>query len=74
MISVTDNGPGIAPELFDEIFVPFFTTREDGNGIGLSVSRQLVRMNKGRLQVHSVRDNQTIFSLVFNYVNNFDKP
>ncbi|MGM0551961.1 MAG: ATP-binding protein, partial [Bacteroidota bacterium] len=62
--------PGIAPELFDEIFVPFFTTREDGNGIGLSVSRQLVRMNKGRLQVHSLPYRQTTFSLVFNNTHN----
>jgi len=49
MIQVTDNGPGIAPELREKIFVPFFTTRAGGTGIGLALSRQLVRLNQGSL-------------------------
>ncbi len=64
-LSVRDNGPGIAPELLDEIFVPFFTTREDGNGIGLSLSRQLVRLNKGKITVRSEVNKGTHFTLLF---------
>jgi C4-dicarboxylate-specific signal transduction histidine kinase len=51
VISVTDNGPGIPPEMIDEIFVPFFTTRDNGNGIGLSISRQLAIALKSWLLV-----------------------
>jgi nitrogen fixation/metabolism regulation signal transduction histidine kinase len=64
VISVTDNGPGIPPEMIDEIFVPFFTTRENGNGIGLSISRQLVRLNNGILKVKSTPNKETVFSLI----------
>lgn len=49
LIHVTDNGRGIAPELLDRIFVPFFTTRAGGTGIGLALSRQLARLNGGSL-------------------------
>jgi two-component system nitrogen regulation sensor histidine kinase NtrY len=65
IVSVTDNGPGIPLELLDEIFVPFFTTRENGNGIGLSISRQLVRLNNGSLKVRSAANMETTFSLHF---------
>lgn len=64
-IEVTDNGPGISPELTDEIFVPFFTTRENGSGIGLSLSRQIMRLHGGSLKVHSIPDKETTFTLVF---------
>lgn len=64
-LAVTDNGPGVAPELLDEIFVPFFTTREDGNGIGLSLSRQIMRMHNGSLTVSSVPGRRTTFTMVF---------
>lgn len=52
-IRVEDNGPGIAPELMDEIFVPFFTTKEKGNGIGLSLSKQILKLHGGDLLVKS---------------------
>jgi nitrogen fixation/metabolism regulation signal transduction histidine kinase len=65
VISVTDNGPGIPPEMIDEIFVPFFTTRDNGNGIGLSISRQLARLNNGSLKVVSIAHTNTTFSLHF---------
>jgi PAS domain S-box-containing protein len=64
-ISVRDNGPGIPPELINEIFVPFFTTRPNGNGIGLSLSRQIMRLHSGALKVHSVPRKETVFTLVF---------
>ncbi len=65
-ISVTDNGPGIPPELIDEIFVPFFTTHETGSGIGLSLSRQIMRLHNGSLKVSSVQNRETVFTMLFN--------
>jgi nitrogen fixation/metabolism regulation signal transduction histidine kinase len=64
-ILVRDNGPGIPPELMDEIFVPFFTTRENGSGIGLSLSRQIMRLHGGSLKASSVPGKETIFVLCF---------
>lgn len=52
LIQVTDNGPGIEPSLMRQLFVPFFTTRAGGTGIGLSLSRQLTQLNGGRISVH----------------------
>lgn len=63
-ISVKDNGPGIASDLLEEIFIPFFTTKDTGSGIGLSLSRQIMRLHGGWLKVHSVKDKETVFTLV----------
>ncbi|MCA1759221.1 MAG: ATP-binding protein, partial [Bacteroidales bacterium] len=52
-ITVTDNGPGIPNELMDKIFVPFFTTRKSGTGIGLSLSRQIMMLHGGSLKIVS---------------------
>ena len=49
LIRVTDNGPGIPSDLIEDIFVPFFTTKATGSGIGLSLSRQIIRMHGGEL-------------------------
>lgn len=64
-IRVTDNGPGIPNEIMEQIFVPFFTTRENGSGIGLSLSRQIMRLHGGSLQLRSVPGKETVFSLIF---------
>ena len=64
-LCVKDNGPGIPAELMDEIFVPFFTTREHGSGIGLSLSRQIMRLHGGGLSVRSKPNEQTMFCLKF---------
>jgi len=64
-IRVTDNGPGIPDEILEQIFVPFFTTRENGSGIGLSLSRQIMRLHGGSLQVRSIPGKETVFSMVF---------
>jgi len=64
-ICVTDNGPGIPLENIDKIFVPFFTTRDNGSGIGLSVSRQIMRMHGGSLKVRSKPGKETTFCLGF---------
>jgi len=52
-LSVHDNGEGIPEEKLEQIFVPFFSTREEGSGIGLSLCRQIVRSHNGRMQVES---------------------
>ncbi|HET6555773.1 MAG TPA: ATP-binding protein [Prolixibacteraceae bacterium] len=64
-IRVSDNGPGIPAEILEQIFVPFFTTREKGSGIGLSLSRQIMRLHGGSLQVRSTPGKETIFSMTF---------
>jgi two-component system nitrogen regulation sensor histidine kinase NtrY len=64
-ICVIDNGPGITEENIDEIFVPFFTTRSNGSGIGLSISRQIMKAHGGNLKVRSVLGKETVFCLSF---------
>lgn len=65
IIEIEDNGPGIIPEAIDKIFVPFYTTKKTGSGIGLSLSRQLIRMNGGNLNVVSTPQEKTVFKIVF---------
>jgi two-component system nitrogen regulation sensor histidine kinase NtrY len=65
IITVTDNGPGIIPEAIDRIFVPFFTTKKTGSGIGLALSRQIMQMHNGSLTVVSEPDVKTTFTLRF---------
>lgn len=64
-ISVTDNGIGIAPENLENIFIPFFTTKSEGSGIGLSLSRQIMRIHSGNITVQSIPDVETRFILKF---------
>jgi nitrogen fixation/metabolism regulation signal transduction histidine kinase len=64
IIQVTDNGPGIPKENIDKIFVPFFTTKSEGTGIGLSLSRQIMRMHRGGISVQS-EAGRTVFTLRF---------
>ena len=65
MIEVVDNGPGIQPETREKIFVPFFTTKQSGSGIGLALSRQILRRHGGTLPVRSTPDVETVFALRF---------
>lgn len=62
-IQVTDNGAGIPENLIDEIFVPFFTTKNTGTGIGLSLSKQIMRLHGGSINVSSNKTTQ--FTLTF---------
>lgn len=62
-IELSDNGCGIDGSLMDKIFVPFFTTKEGGNGIGLSLSRQIVRKLNAKLTVQSVKEQGSRFSV-----------
>ncbi len=64
-ISVTDNGMGIAPEEIEKIFIPFYTTKENGSGIGLDLSRKIMRLHKGTITVFSQPGKQTTFTLIF---------
>jgi two-component system, NtrC family, nitrogen regulation sensor histidine kinase NtrY len=72
-IRVSDNGPGIPADIADQIFVPFFTTRENGSGIGLSLSRQIMQLHGGTLQVHSIPGKETVFSMTFALSTNLQK-
>ena len=65
VIRVKDNGPGIEPEALDRIFIPFFTTKRSGSGIGLSLSRQIMRVHKGTISAKSIPGKETIFTLRF---------
>lgn len=65
IIEVIDNGPGIIPEAIERIFIPFFTTKKNGSGIGLALSRQIMQMHNGSLTVKSEPDVQTKFTLRF---------
>jgi two-component system, NtrC family, nitrogen regulation sensor histidine kinase NtrY len=64
-ITVADNGPGIPEELMDKIFIPFFTAKESGTGIGLSLSRQIMLMHGGTLKMESTPGKQTVAILEF---------
>ena len=65
IIQVIDNGTGIAADLIDKIFIPFFTTKEHGSGIGLSLSRQIMKLHGGTISVFSKYGIETIFTLIF---------
>jgi two-component system, NtrC family, nitrogen regulation sensor histidine kinase NtrY len=60
-ISVDDNGPGIDPDIIEKIFIPFYTTKQTGSGIGLSFSRQILRLHEGSIRVNSVPGRGTSF-------------
>jgi nitrogen fixation/metabolism regulation signal transduction histidine kinase len=64
-MQVIDNGPGILPDVLDKVFIPFFTTKPKGSGIGLSLSRQILRLHGGTITAYSKLDSETVFSLTF---------
>lgn len=65
IIQVIDNGHGVTEDLYEKIFIPFFTTRKEGSGIGLSLSRQIMRAHKGGITVSSVPGKETVLTLRF---------
>jgi two-component system sensor kinase FixL len=71
-ISVTDTGPGIAPEIADQLFQPFITTKRTGMGVGLSISRTIVDAHGGRLWVEPNPDGGTIFRFTLRAVSEKD--
>jgi nitrogen fixation/metabolism regulation signal transduction histidine kinase len=66
ILEVTDTGKGIEEEALSKIFIPFFTTKSKGSGIGLSLSKQIMRRHKGNIQVRSQIGEGSTFKLIFN--------
>lgn len=64
-VSVSDNGHGIKPDIVEKIFVPFFTSKKEGSGIGLSLSREIMRLHKGNISFRSKPEQETVFTLIF---------
>lgn len=64
LIEISNNGPAIPPDIAGHIFIPFFTTKENGSGIGLSISRQIMRLSGGSLSL--IAGKETTFVLKFN--------
>ncbi len=65
LIKVADNGFGMTEEVMDKIFIPFFSTKKNGSGIGLSLCKQIMMLHKGNIQVQSREGEGTAFSLQF---------
>jgi len=65
IIQVIDNGAGIPADFIDKVFIPFFTTKENGSGIGLSLTRQIMKLHGGTIEVSSKPGFDTVFSLKF---------
>lgn len=65
IIEVYDNGKGIAPEHLDRVFIPFFSTRKGGTGIGLSLSRYLIQLNNASVQIQSIHTQETRIRITF---------
>lgn len=63
-IQVKDNGKGIGMDIRDKVFIPFFTTKEDGSGIGLSLCRQIMRLHGGIISFTSTPGIETVFTLM----------
>jgi nitrogen fixation/metabolism regulation signal transduction histidine kinase len=64
-IDVKDNGAGITDSVMENVFIPFFTTKENGSGIGLSLSRQIMKLHSGIISVTSIPEKETVFSIIF---------
>ena len=65
MIEIADNGKGIPQDILDKIFMPFFTSKKTGSGIGLSLSRQIMQMHKGSISVRSKQGEGASFTMIF---------
>jgi nitrogen fixation/metabolism regulation signal transduction histidine kinase len=65
VIRIADNGVGMPPELLDKIFVPFFSTKKNGSGIGLSLCKQILMLHRGNIQVQSAEGEGTAFTMQF---------
>ena len=63
IIKVSDNGKGVSEDILEKIFIPFFTTKDSGNGIGLSLCRQIIRLHKGSLSLQSIKGKGATFTI-----------
>jgi len=66
LIKIADNGTGMSPDLIDKIFIPFFSTRKTGSGIGLSLCKQIMLLHKGTIKVQSAEGEGSVFAMQFN--------
>jgi len=64
ILKVVNNGEPIPNDVQDKIFVPFYTTKEEGSGIGLFLSRQIINLHKGSLSVYTNEKQETVFEVV----------
>lgn len=62
-IDIEDNGPGIPPELQEKIFIPFFTTKSEGSGIGLNLCKQIIRLHGGHITIQESKPGKTVFHI-----------
>jgi signal transduction histidine kinase len=65
ILEIGDNGPGVDEALGDKIFLPFFTTKPDGSGIGLALARQVMLVHKGAITVSTRPGGGALFRLTF---------
>ena len=65
IIKIFDNGKGIPEEIIDDVFIPFFSTKKSGSGIGLSLCKQIILLHNGRISIRSAEGKGTIISLIF---------
>ncbi len=65
IVKVIDNGKGIPNEIIEDVFVPFFSTKKNGSGIGLSLCKQIMMLHKGKIQIKSIPNEGTAIFLVF---------
>ncbi|MCF8230886.1 MAG: GHKL domain-containing protein [Bacteroidales bacterium] len=65
IVEIADNGCGIKPDRMDKIFMPFYTSKDNGSGIGLSLSRQIMHLHKGNISVRSRPEEGSVFTLTF---------
>ncbi len=65
ILKVADNGQGMPEEVMDKIFIPFFSTKKSGSGIGLSLCKQIIMLHKGTIQVQSIEGKGTVFQMQF---------
>ncbi|MCG8411463.1 MAG: HAMP domain-containing histidine kinase [Bacteroidales bacterium] len=61
ILTISDNGKGINKKINEQIFVPFFTTKQQGSGIGLSLTQQIISLHNGTIQLDTTRNNKTVF-------------
>lgn len=65
-LKISNNGPGIPPEIREQIFTPFFTTKDKGSGVGLSLSKQIMLKMNGDVVLNSLHEKETTFTIVLN--------